>query len=98
MGDCVYHRYPHDLASQEIFQYTLMPQHIWQPILSLEELSRAELAGPMPFTKGIPILKIPVLKTSPMYGNDGPGALLENETRLYDLQADRDRLSRCRTS
>ncbi len=86
-GRFVYHRYPHDLSSQEIFQYTLMPQHMRQPF-STEELSHATLTGPLPFTKGTPLLKIPVLETSPMYNNYGPGALLENETRLYDLRTD----------
>ena len=86
-GRFVYHRYPRDLSSQEIFQYTLMPQHIRQPF-STEELRRAELAPSSPFTRGVPVLKIPVLETSPMYNNYGPGALLENETRLYDLAFD----------
>ena len=29
-----------------------------------------------------------MIERSPMYNNYGPGALLENDTRLYDLQAD----------
>jgi hypothetical protein len=29
-----------------------------------------------------------VTDRSPMYNNYGPGALLENDTRLYDLKAD----------
>jgi len=86
-GRFVYHRYPRDLATQEIYQYTLMPQHIWQPF-SADELRRVELAPPLPFTKGMPVLQIPVLNTSPMYNNYGPGALLEHETRLYDLEGD----------
>jgi arylsulfatase A-like enzyme len=86
-GRFVYHRYPCDLAAQSIFQYTLMPQHIWAPF-SLEELRQAQLAPPMPFTKNTPVLKIPMLHTSPIYNNYGPGALLENETRLYDLAVD----------
>ncbi len=64
-----------------------MPQHIWQPF-SAEELRLAKLAPPLPFTKGMPVLQIPVLTTSPMYSNYGPGALLEHETRLYDVEAD----------
>lgn len=86
-GHFVYHRYPRDLEAQNIFQYTLMPQHMRTPF-SLEELRQAELAPPMPFTKNTPVLKIPVLQTSPIYNNYGPGALLENETRLYNLAVD----------
>ncbi len=36
----------------------------------------------------MPLLKVPVTERSPMYNNYGPGCLLENETRLYDLVAD----------
>lgn len=86
-GQHSYHRYPIDLATQKIFQYTLMPTHIISRF-STEELAQATLAPPMAWTKGVPLLKVPVLHTSPMYNNYGPGCLLENETRLYDLTTD----------
>lgn len=86
-GRYTYHRYPPDLATQEVYQYTLMPTHIWEPFTP-EELAAAELAGPFPFSKGAPLLKVPVTSRSPMYNNYGPGALLESETRLYDLVTD----------
>jgi hypothetical protein len=86
-GRYVYHRYPPDLRTQEIYQYTVMPTHIWSPFTP-EELRGASLAEPFAFTKGVPLLKVPVIETSPMYNNYGPGGLLENETRLYDLKTD----------
>lgn len=86
-GRYTYHRYPADLATQEIYQYTLMPTHLWERF-STEELKDATLAPPRSFTKGVPTLKVPVVSTSPMYNNYGPGALLERETRLYDLATD----------
>jgi arylsulfatase A-like enzyme len=86
-GRYTYHRYPPDLRSQEIYQYTLMPTHLWARFTP-EELAGASLALPMPFTKGTPLLKVPVIERSPMYTNYGPGALLEDETRLYDLGTD----------
>jgi arylsulfatase A-like enzyme len=86
-GTHTYHRYPADLTSQEIYQYTLMPTHIWA-LFTPEELAPATLAPPMPFTKGVPLLKVPVIDTSPMYNSYGPGCLLEDETRLYDITAD----------
>ncbi len=86
-GRYTYHRFPPDLRNQEIYQYTLMPTHIWEHF-STEELSAAQLADPFPFTKGSPLLKVPVTERSPMFNNYGPGALLENETRLYDLDRD----------
>ena len=86
-GRWTYHRYPPDLATQEIYHYTLMPTHIFD-FFAPEELRQARLAEPMPFTKGIPTLKVPVSKTSAMYDTYGPGAMIEDETRLYDLAAD----------
>lgn len=86
-GRRTYHRYPADLRRQEIYQYTLMPTHLWDRFTP-EELRTATLAPPFPFTKEVPLLKVPVIETSPMYGNYGPGALLEDTTRLYDLEAD----------
>ena len=86
-GRYTYHRYPPDLATQEIYQYTVMPTHIFD-LFSAEELAHATLAPPFPFSKNVPLLKVPVTRRSPMYNVYGPGCLLENETRLYDLATD----------
>jgi arylsulfatase A-like enzyme len=86
-GRFTYHRYPRDLHAQDIFQYTLMPSHIFAPFTP-EELAAASLAQPFPFTKGVKPLRVPVTQRSPMYSVYGPGALLEDETRLYDLASD----------
>ena len=86
-GRYTYHRFPADLAKQDIYQYTLMPNHIFAPF-SVEELANASLAEAMPFTKGAKLLKVPVIERSPMYDVYGPGALLENTTRLYDIIVD----------
>jgi hypothetical protein len=86
-GRYTYHRYPDDLRSQEIYQYTLMPTHIFEPF-SPEELSQATLSDAFPFTKGAKLLKVPVIERSPMFNIYGPGAFIENDTRLYDLTTD----------
>lgn len=86
-GRWTYHRYPPDLRTQEVYQYTLMPTHIFD-FFAPDELRQARLAEPMPFTKGIPTLKVPVSERSAMYDTYGPGAMIEDETRLYDLDAD----------
>jgi len=86
-GRTSYHRFPRDLRTQDIYQYTLMPTHIFAPFTP-EEMAGARLAGPLPFTKGARVLQVPVIDRSPFYNVYGPGALLENETRLYDLAAD----------
>ena len=72
-----------------------MPTHIFEPF-SPEELAQATLAEPFPFTKGAKLLKIPVVERSPMYNVYGPGAMIERDTRLYDLVADPDRRHRSR--
>lgn len=86
-GRYTYHRFPPDLHKQDIYQYTLMPTHIFAPF-SVEELAASQLAPPFGFTKGTPLLRVPITDKSPMYDMYGPGALLEDETRLYDLIAD----------
>jgi arylsulfatase A-like enzyme len=86
-GRFTYHRFPIDIITQEIFQYTLMPTHITQPFTP-DELASSTLVPPLGWTKNAPLLKVPVTQRSPMYSNYGPGALLEKETRLYDLQVD----------
>ena len=87
-GRYTYHRYPGRPATQEIYQYTLMPTHIFEPFTA-EELSQARAWPSLsPFTKGAKLLKVPVIERSPIYNNYGPGALIENDTRLYDLCAD----------
>src|SRR5262249_11652775 len=82
-----YHRFPADLTRQEIYQYTVMPTHIYS-MFTPEELAGATLAEPFPFTKGARLLRVPVIERSPMFNNYGPGALIESDTRLFDLEKD----------
>jgi len=86
-GRRTYHRFPADLRAQEIYQYTVMPTHIFD-MFKPEELAETEIAGPLPFTKGARVMKVPVTPRSPFYDTYGPGALLEDTTRLYDLESD----------
>jgi arylsulfatase A-like enzyme len=86
-GRYTYFRYPGDLSSQAVYQYTVMPTHITERFTP-EELSAATLAPPFGFTKGVPLLRVPVTPRSPMYTNYGPGALLDRETVLFDLASD----------
>ena len=86
-GRYTYHRFPADLRRQEIYQYTVMPTHIYA-LFTPEELAGASLAEPFAFTKGAKLLRVPVIERSPMYNNYGPGAFIESDTRLYDLETD----------
>jgi arylsulfatase A-like enzyme len=86
-GRYTYHRFPADLRHQEVYQYTVMPTHIYS-LFTAEELAQASLSEAFPFTKGSKLLRVPVIARSPMYNNYGPGAFIENDTRLYDLTSD----------
>ncbi|WP_424929192.1 sulfatase [Amaricoccus tamworthensis] len=86
-GRHTYHRYPSDVREQEIYQYTLMPTHIFD-FFHQEELAQARLAPPMPFSREMPLLQVPVSGKSAMYNTYGPGCIIESDTRLYDLEAD----------
>jgi hypothetical protein len=83
-GEYTYHRYPFDLMQQEIYQYTLMPTHIRQHF-SVDELQHAMLNEPFDFSKGVPLLKVPVVQRSPIHQYYGPGCMIENDTRLYNI-------------
>ncbi|MES0884526.1 sulfatase [Roseibium sp. SCP14] len=86
-GRYTYHRYPPDLKTQEIYQYTLMPTHIYEPF-AIKELQEATLAEPFVFTKGAPLLRVPVKPGTAMSGAYGPDCFIEDDTRLYDLLTD----------
>jgi arylsulfatase A-like enzyme len=86
-GTYTYHRYPEDIRTQEIYQYTLMPTHL-KTRFTPEELREARLHPPFDWTKDVPLLQIPVQTRSPFYMNYGPGSLIESDTRLYDVGSD----------
>jgi arylsulfatase A-like enzyme len=86
-GRYTYFRYPRDLKGADLFQYTLMPAHM-KELFSVAELADATLAPPMPFTKGVPLLKVPATPKSPVYFGHGPGGQQDTSTVLYDLSSD----------
>ena len=64
-GDYTYHRYPFDLMQQEIFQYTLMLL-VSVSIFQLMNYILPILNEPFDFSKGVPLLKVPVIQRSPI--------------------------------
>ncbi|WP_180901259.1 sulfatase [Martelella soudanensis] len=86
-GRWSYHRYPPDPLAPGLNQYTLMPTHMASRFTP-EELSQATLVPPRSWTRGAPLLSIPVQSCSAMFDHQGPGCLVDAETRLYDLVAD----------
>jgi len=91
-GRFTYFRYPSDLRTQEIYQYTLMPTHIFA-FFADAELEAAELVPPMPFTRNMPLLKVPVHKDAVMHAAYGPGCMMEDTTVLFDLETDPGQLT-----
>lgn len=91
-GRYTYFRYPADMMQQELNQYTLMPAHMLEPFTG-EELANAILVHGSDFTRGIPVLQVPVIATSPWFKSHGPAKMSETGTVLFDLQADPDQLA-----
>lgn len=58
-GEYTYMRAPVHPGVCNVYEYTLMPTHMSQ-MFSTKELGMSELAEAFPFTKGCPVLKIPV--------------------------------------
>ena len=86
-GHHTYFRYPRDLKGPDLYLYTLMPTHMKEHF-SVAELAGATLAPPMPFTKGVPLLKVPATPKSPVFYGHGPGGQHDTHTVLYDLKSD----------
>ena len=78
---------PPTCAAADLFQYTLMPAHM-KEMFSVAELADATLSPPLPFTKGVPLLKVPATPKSPVYFGHGPGGQQDTQTVLYDLRQD----------
>ncbi|MEO6566272.1 MAG: sulfatase, partial [Casimicrobiaceae bacterium] len=57
-------------------------------LFSVAELADATLAPPMPFTKGVPLLRVPATPKSPVYFGHGPGGQQDTQTVLYELAHD----------
>ena len=84
-GRYTYFRYPDNMESRELFEYTLMPAHN-RSLFTIEELAPATLHRDFDFTMGAPVLRLPArtdAKRSPRQGG-----FADAETVLYDLAAD----------
>lgn len=90
-GRYTYFRYPHDMQNQELFQYTLMPTHMLQ-FFTEAELASAKLERGSAFSRGMPLLKVPVTPSSPWYQSHGPARMEDHQTVLFDLAVDPQQL------
>lgn len=57
-GRYVYMRGPAYPENVPLYEYTIMPTHLWRPF-SVDELHKAEFVEPFKFTKGCKLMKIP---------------------------------------
>jgi arylsulfatase A-like enzyme len=90
-GQCTYFRYPREMKAQELYQYTLMPTHMLQ-FFTEEEIASARLDKGSAFSRGMPLLKVPVTPTSPWYQSHGPARMEDSQTVLFDLDTDPEQL------
>jgi hypothetical protein len=89
-GRYTYFRYPLEVSAGDIFQYTLMPTHMTSRF-GVEELSRATLSPPLPFSKNVLLLRVPGTDKSPTRWL-APGFYADCETVLYDTWTDPSQL------
>lgn len=82
-GRYVYMRAPVDPEDTRLFNYTLMPTHIYS-LFTPEELQDMELVDPLEFSKGCKVLKIRALRPSHSTRQHTMG------DHLYDLTVDPD--------
>jgi arylsulfatase A-like enzyme len=86
-GRYVYMRYPEGAAGETpLHHYTLMPVHM-RSFFEPTELAGARLAGPFGFTKGMPVLKLPLVPDAAA-NMIHRYPLLDARTALFDLDAD----------
>jgi arylsulfatase A-like enzyme len=84
-GRFTYFRYPEG-GDEQLYHYTLMPVHMrtfFEPI----ELKNATLFGPFDFTKGVQVLRLPVVAEAKA-NMVSRYPLLDPKTVLYDLDSD----------
>ncbi|WP_299655999.1 sulfatase [uncultured Jannaschia sp.] len=85
-GDWTYYLYPRSETAEALAHYTLAPSHLDRSF-SPEELASASLSPPMPFTKGVPVLRV---DARPPIGEAGFEAAARRPAAspLYDLTRD----------
>lgn len=83
-GRYVYHRYPEDLETESLWEYTLIPTH-QKGFFAGIEFEGATLVKPFQFLGEFPVMRLPAGRQLVK----GQGARIEDAvTRLYDLDTD----------
>jgi arylsulfatase A-like enzyme len=79
--------FPENVQAVRPHQYTLMPTHM-KSFFSGEELAEASHHAAFDFTKGLKVLKVPLIPGTPSHAAHGPGRIVEGQTVLFDLDRD----------
>jgi len=91
-GRYTYFRYPEHMTESDLNEYTLMPAHMLASF-SRNELTNADLCTDLDFSRGFPVLRVPVQVDSDWYNLHGPGALRDCQSAIYDLGTDPSQLT-----
>jgi len=90
-GRYTYFRYPDNMATQELWEYTLMPTHL-KSFFKAKEFENASLERSFSFLRGYPVLKLPARRDAQRPPGQG-GPPMDARTVLYDLAVDPQQLS-----
>jgi hypothetical protein len=60
----------------------------------MAELEGAELVHGLAWARGVPVLRIPVIGSSPWYNSHGPRVMEDSTTAIYDIRSDPGQLRR----
>lgn len=90
-GRYTYMRYPENMSSTNLNEYTLMPAHMLTPF-SREELEKATLCETSAFSDGYPVLRVPVDENSHWFNSHGPGGMADCVSTMFDLETDPEQL------
>jgi arylsulfatase A-like enzyme len=85
-GRYTYFLYPREPFETDLFQYTLMPAHM-RTFFEPGEFTGAQLVDALPFTRGFPVLRLP-MRADAKANMTRRYPLLEAHTALYDLERD----------
>jgi arylsulfatase A-like enzyme len=84
-GRYTYFRYPEDIETKDLYEYTLMPMHN-RSLFEIRELENATLHHGFDFAKGAPLLRLPALPDAKRSPHQGGFSGIR--TVLYDLEQD----------
>lgn len=86
-GQYSYFRYPEDLRSESLGEYTLMPTHL-AGFFEPHEIETMQMSAPFDFTKGLPLMRFDALNDARRPpGLDGADAATF-QSAIYDNRAD----------